>query len=98
RVHERDATGLDLSSLGFDAHAEQLVRGAIGQPYGMMLVTGPTGSGKTTTLYAALNTLNTPDVHILTVEDPIEYRLRGINQEQVNDTVGRPLPSTLRSF
>src|ERR1051325_1446069 len=64
----------------------------------MVLVTGPTGAGKTTTLYAAINTLNSSDVHILTVEDPIEYRLRGINQVQIHEGIGRTFAATLRSF
>ena len=98
RILDRDAASLTFASLGFDSHSEALFRSAVGQPYGMVLVTGPTGSGKTTTLYAAINALNSSDVHIVTVEDPIEYRLRGINQVQVHEAIGRTFAATLRSF
>jgi type IV pilus assembly protein PilB len=98
RILDRDATSLDLSTLGFDQRTDERFRSAIGQPHGMVLVTGPTGAGKTTTLYAAINALNSPDVHIMTAEDPIEYRLRGINQVQINEAIGRTFAATLRSF
>src|SRR5665811_2493968 len=68
------------------------------RPYGMILVTGPTGSGKSTTLYATLNILNRAEVNIITVEDPVEYRLPGVNQVQVNNKAGLSFASALRSF
>ena len=71
---------------------------AIHQPYGMVLITGPTGSGKTTTLYSAISTINSPGHNIMTAEDPVEYNLRGVNQVQVNDGIGRSFASVLRSF
>jgi type IV pilus assembly protein PilB len=64
----------------------------------MVLITGPTGSGKTTTLYSAIHTLNAPDVNIMTAEDPVEYNLRGVNQVQINEGIGRTFATTLRSF
>ncbi len=71
---------------------------AIAMPYGMILVTGPTGSGKTTTLYSALSKVNTPEVNIMTAEDPVEYNLDGINQVNVNDAIGLTFAAALRSF
>jgi len=89
-----------LSDLGMSGDMLEHFRNAIHRYTGMVLVTGPTGSGKTTTLYAALNTLNTPDCKIITVEDPVEYRLDGVNQVQVNEKIelsfGRVLRSALR--
>jgi type IV pilus assembly protein PilB len=67
-------------------------------PYGMILITGPTGSGKTTTLYSAIHTINSPDINIMTAEDPVEYNLKGVNQVQVNDEIGRTFAACLRSF
>jgi type IV pilus assembly protein PilB len=98
RILDRDALKLDLRDLGFDAGELARFTGAIRQPYGMVLITGPTGSGKTTTLYSAIHALNAPDVNIVTVEDPVEYNLPGINQVQVNDAVGRTFAAALRSF
>src|SRR6266480_4142136 len=72
--------------------------GVLHQPYGMVLITGPTGSGKTTTLYSAIHTINSPDVNIMTAEDPVEYNLKGINQVQINEGVGRTFAAALRSF
>src|SRR5207249_3956920 len=68
------------------------------QPYGMVLITGPTGSGKTTTLYSAISTINKVDHNIMTAEDPVEYNLKGVNQVQVNDGIGRTFAAVLRSF
>ncbi len=89
---------LTLDQLGFLGQARTLVEEAIEKPHGMILVTGPTGSGKTTTLYSVLGMLNTPDVNISTIEDPIEYHVEGINQSQVNARVGFTFASGLRAF
>jgi general secretion pathway protein E len=96
-LHKEDIE-LDLDNLGFPRSILKRFKSSIALPYGMFLVTGPTGSGKTTTLYAALNTINTPDKKIVTVEDPIEYQLEGINQVQVQSNIGLTFASCLRSF
>jgi MSHA biogenesis protein MshE len=88
---------LELDRLRMPAHILERVRHAITRPSGMVLVTGPTGSGKTTTLYAALNELNTPEKKIITVEDPVEYRLPGINQVQVHEKIDLSFSRVLRS-
>jgi len=95
-----DSSGLarDLTQLGFEEKALENFLKSIQSPYGIVLVTGPTGSGKTTTLYSALNRINTPDKQIMTVEDPIEYNLRGINQVQVNEEIGLTFATALRAF
>ncbi len=98
RILDRGKLALDFASLGFDARVTAQVREAIHKPYGIVLVTGPTGSGKTTTLYAALAELNTPATKLLTVEDPIEYRLPGVIQTQVNPGIGFTFATALRSF
>ncbi|MCS7151866.1 MAG: type IV-A pilus assembly ATPase PilB [Endomicrobia bacterium] len=98
RILDAQALILPLSELGFDDVQLQLFEKAIKQPYGMILVTGPTGSGKTTTLYSALNVLNTPDVNIMTVEDPVEAVIYGINQVNVNEKVGLTFAAALRAF
>ncbi|MFO7889357.1 MAG: GspE/PulE family protein [bacterium] len=98
RILDKSSLNLDLQSLGFNDKLLSLVKKMITLPYGMILVTGPTGSGKTTTLYATLNYLNTDEVNILTVEDPIEYNLSGINQSQVRYDIGYNFPNALRSF
>ena len=98
RILDKDALKLDLSALGFDPWQMEKFSHAIHQPYGMVLITGPTGSGKTTTLYSAIHTINSPDVNIMTAEDPVEYNLKGVNQVQVNDGVGRTFAAVLRSF
>jgi MSHA biogenesis protein MshE len=87
-----------LDSLGMQEETLKRFMRAISAPNGIILATGPTGSGKTTTLYGALAQLNTPEVKILTAEDPIEYRLAGINQVQINEKIGLTFPSVLRSF
>ncbi len=98
RILDRESVVFDLPSLGFDAQAsEQLLR-AVERPHGILLVTGPTGSGKTTTLYTALSHLNTPDRKIITVEDPVEYQLDGINQIQVKPSIGLHFAAALRSI
>jgi type IV pilus assembly protein PilB len=98
RILDKDALKLDLTQLGFDAWSLEQFTKAIKQPYGMVLITGPTGSGKTTTLYSAIHTINSPDVNIMTAEDPVEYNLKGVNQVQVNEAVGRTFAAALRSF
>src|SRR5207244_1313807 len=98
RILDKDALQLDLGKLGFDPWSYEKFTAAIHQPYGMILLTGPTGSGKTTTLYSAISTTNSPDHNIMTAEDPVEYNLRGVNQIQINDHVGRTFASVLRSF
>ncbi|GAA0528270.1 general secretion pathway protein E [Rhizomicrobium palustre] len=98
RILDRSSLSLDFSSLGFDTEALAAYMKVLKKPHGILLVTGPTGSGKTTTLYASLAALNTPEVKILTVEDPIEYRLSGINQIQVKPQIGLSFAAALRSF
>lgn len=94
-----DKTNLapSLAALGLDDFAFKAMKHAIEQPHGIILVTGPTGSGKTTTLYSCLQDLNTPDVNIVTAEDPVEYQLFGVNQVHVNQQVGLTFSSVLRS-
>jgi type IV pilus assembly protein PilB len=98
RILDREALQLDLSKLGFDLWSFEQFGKAIRNPYGMIMITGPTGSGKTTTLYSAINTINSPDINIMTAEDPVEYNLKGVNQLQVNDEIGRTFAAALRSF
>ncbi|MBN1916322.1 MAG: type IV-A pilus assembly ATPase PilB [Verrucomicrobia bacterium] len=98
RILDKSALTLDISQLGFAEDALARFRSAISAPYGMVLVTGPTGSGKTTTLYSALNEINKPDVNIITVEDPIEYQLHGINQVQTNSEIEFTFAAGLRSI
>ena len=98
RILDKEALQLDLTKLGFDTWAYEKFDHAIHQPYGMVLITGPTGSGKTTTLYSAISTINSPDHNIMTAEDPVEYNLKGVNQVQVNDSIGRTFATVLRSF
>jgi type IV pilus assembly protein PilB len=98
RILDKDSLQLDLTKLGFDPWSYEKFNHAIHQPYGMVLITGPTGSGKTTTLYSAISTINSPEHNIMTAEDPVEYNLKGVNQVQVNEGVGRSFASVLRSF
>jgi len=98
RILDKDSLQLDLTKLGFDAWSYEKFNHAIHQPYGMVLITGPTGSGKTTTLYSAISTINSPEHNIMTAEDPVEYNLKGVNQVQVNEGVGRSFAAVLRSF
>jgi type IV pilus assembly protein PilB len=98
RILDKEALQLDLNALGFDAWSLEQFTKAIHSPYGMILITGPTGSGKTTTLYSAIHTINSPDINIMTAEDPVEYNLKGVNQVQVNDEIGRTFSACLRSF
>lgn len=98
RILDRSAIQLNLDLLGFEEKTLKTFRRAIKTPYGIVLVTGPTGSGKTTTLYSALTELNDPGLNITTAEDPIEYSLMGINQLQVNEKIGLTFPSALRAY
>jgi len=98
RILDKEGLRLGLPELGFFTDDQQTFERLIGLPDGILLVTGPTGSGKTTTLYSCLNFINRPDRKIITVEDPVEYLLSGINQVQVNDTVGLTFAMALRSM
>jgi type IV pilus assembly protein PilB len=98
RILDKSALRLDLAGLGFSCEDLRLFERTIRLPYGMILVTGPTGSGKTTTLYAALNSINRPEINITTIEDPIEYNLAGINQTHVRADIGLTFAAVLRSI
>jgi len=98
RILDRSALMLDLSKLGFGEDALKKFLTAIETPYGIILVTGPTGSGKTTTLYSTLSRLNKPDIQIMTIEDPIEYNIHGINQIQAHEEIGLTFAVALRAF
>ena len=98
RVLDRENLRLDLRELGFEAPALTTFRRNIEKPYGMVLVTGPTGSGKTSTLYSALQSLNVPGTNIMTAEDPVEFNLTGVNQVQMKEAVGLNFAAALRSF
>jgi type IV pilus assembly protein PilB len=98
RILDRDNLPLDMSKLGFEEVSLKRIEAGILKPYGMVLVTGPTGSGKTSTLYSALNRLNTPETNIMTAEDPVEYNFRGINQVQIKEQIGLTFAAALRSF
>lgn len=98
RLLDKSNLQLDMTKLGFDEEKLDIFRTAISQPWGMVLVTGPTGSGKTTTLYSALSELNDEYTNIVTAEDPVEYNLNGINQVQMAEGIGLTFASGLRSF
>ena len=98
RLLDKSNLQLDMAKLGFDPQTLADFQEAIHKPYGMILITGPTGSGKSTTLYSALSELNKPDVNISTAEDPVEYNLMGINQVQVREQIGLTFAAALRSF
>jgi type IV pilus assembly protein PilB len=98
RVLDKTNLSVGLENLGFSEKPLSLFKQAIEKPYGMILVTGPTGSGKSTTLYSVLNQLNTPERNIITIEDPVEYQLEGITQIQVNPEIGLTFASGLRSL
>ena len=98
RILDKSHLNLKLEALGFEGKILEEFRKGIHNPYGMILVTGPTGSGKTTSLYAALNELNTEDVNITPIEDPIEYNLEGINQTQVHEEIELTFANVLRSI
>lgn len=96
RILQKEGITIDLNLLGFPAQTLQIFNQLIKKPNGIILVTGPTGSGKTTTLYGALDKINTPDKKIITVEDPIEYQLKGVNQIQMKPQIGLNFANTLR--
>ena len=98
RILDKGNLTLDLTKFGFEPKAEKDLMEAILNPYGMVLVTGPTGSGKTTTLYSALSRINTIDVNIMTAEDPVEYNLMGINQVLVRTEIGMTFAAALKAF
>lgn len=98
RILDESAKALTLDELGFGGHALEVITSNLKRPHGMTLVTGPTGSGKSTTLYSVLSLLNTPGVNISTIEDPVEYRVMGVNQTQVNVKAGMTFSSGLRSL
>lgn len=98
RILDSSAASLNIDQLGFDPEQKQLYLNTLEKPQGMILVTGPTGSGKTVSLYTGLNILNTPEINISTAEDPIEINLAGINQVQINPKAGLSFASALRSF
>ncbi|MEM1449812.1 MAG: ATPase, T2SS/T4P/T4SS family [Planctomycetota bacterium] len=98
RVLDRSAVSLDLQALGLQPEDESALRAMTTLPHGIVLVTGPTGSGKTTTLYAMLSEANTPDIKIITVEDPVEYDIEGIVQVPINDEIGVDYAQVLRSI
>ena len=98
RLLDRSSVLLGLGDIGFATDHLDTIRSIIKRPHGILLVTGPTGSGKTTTLYACLSEINSPDINILTVEDPVEYQLEGISQTQVNTKIDLTFASGLRSF
>ncbi|MDX1643211.1 MAG: type IV-A pilus assembly ATPase PilB [Thermoanaerobaculia bacterium] len=98
RLLDKDTLRLDMSDLGFEPESLRAFESAILRPYGMVLVTGPTGSGKTNTLYSAIQRLNTAEVNIITAEDPVEFNLQGINQVQMKEQIGLNFATALRSF
>jgi type IV pilus assembly protein PilB len=98
RILDKGNLSMDLGKFGFEPLALKNLERAIRAPWGMVLVTGPTGSGKTTTLYSALSTINKADTNIITAEDPVEYNLEGINQVNIHDAIGLTFASALRSF
>jgi type IV pilus assembly protein PilB len=98
RLLDKDNLMLDMTKLGFEKESLVKFEKAILRPWGMVLVTGPTGSGKTNTLYSALSRINTPETNILTAEDPVEFNLPGVNQVQMRDNIGLNFAAALRSF
>jgi type IV pilus assembly protein PilB len=98
RLLDKDKLMLDMTKLGFEEKSLEIFKRNIAKPYGMVLVTGPTGSGKTNTLYSALQSLNTPETNIMTAEDPVEFNLPGINQVQMKEQIGLNFAAALRSF
>ena len=98
RLLDKDKLMLDMTKLGFEPQSLEIFKRNIAKPYGMVLVTGPTGSGKTNTLYSALQALNTSETNIMTAEDPVEFNLPGINQVQMKEQIGLNFAAALRSF
>jgi len=98
RILDKSSIVLDIMKLGFARDTLEAFQGLIQHPHGIILVTGPTGSGKTTTLYCALEKINSPDKKIITVEDPVEYQLKGVNQIQVKPAINLTFANALRSI
>ena len=98
RILDQSALSIDLTRLGFEPSTYDMLKRCISRPYGLLLVTGPTGSGKTTTLYSILNRLNKDDIKILTAEDPVEFNFKGINQVPVKNEVGMTYAKALKAF
>jgi type IV pilus assembly protein PilB len=98
RLLDKDKLMLDMTKLGFEPDSLKKLETAIGKPWGMVLVTGPTGSGKTNTLYSSIAKINTPETNIMTAEDPVEFNLVGVNQVQVRENIGLNFAAALRSF
>jgi len=98
RLLDKDKLMLDMTKLGFEPDSLAKLEHAIGKPWGMVLVTGPTGSGKTNTLYSSIARINTPETNIMTAEDPVEFNLVGVNQVQVRENIGLNFAAALRSF
>ena len=98
RLLDKDKLMLDMTKLGFESESLARFEAAILKPWGMVLVTGPTGSGKTNTLYSSISRINTPETNIMTAEDPVEFNLMGINQVQVRENIGLTFAAALRSF
>lgn len=98
RILDKSALNVDLEKLGFEPEAFELFKSAIHKPYGMILVTGPTGSGKSTTLYSAMQILNKPEVNIMTAEDPVEFNFHGLNQVNIREEIDLTFAKALRAF
>ena len=98
RLLDKDKLMLDMTKLGFETESLRKLEVAISKPWGMVLVTGPTGSGKTNTLYSSIAKINTPETNIMTAEDPVEFNLMGVNQVQVRENIGLNFAAALRSF
>jgi type IV pilus assembly protein PilB len=98
RILDQSALSIDLTRLGFEPSTFEMLKRSISRPYGLLLVTGPTGSGKTTTLYSILNRLNKDDIKILTAEDPVEFNFKGINQVPVREEIGMTFAAALKAF
>src|SRR6266550_35437 len=98
RLLDKDKLMLDMTKLGFEPESLTKLEAAIARPWGMVLVTGPTGSGKTNTLYSSIAKINTPETNIMTAEDPVEFNLVGVNQVQVKENIGLNFAAALRSF
>jgi type IV pilus assembly protein PilB len=98
RLLDKENLRLDMTKLGFEAESLEKFQRAVLKPYGMVLVTGPTGSGKTNTLYSSVSLLNKPDTNIITAEDPVEFQLHGVNQVQMKESIGLNFATALRAF
>jgi len=98
RILDSDAAALQIDQLGYEDHQKELFMANLVKPYGMFLVTGPTGSGKTVSLYTGINILNEPDINISTAEDPVEINLPGVNQVQIDEKTGMDFPKALKAF